>query len=105
MTFLFLCFDTLIALYRENPSYRGPPSGLLLLVNRPQQNPQKPIPLPFRLILGEVMLFLLDMLLQLCVRTKHVDGNPETSMVDEVYDADIDRFQDLKQDANQSVSE
>ena len=38
------------------------------------------------------MLFVPDVLLQLCVRTKGMDRSAETSMVDEVYDADVDGF-------------
>lgn len=90
------------SLYRQSiklgfalsPSSLPPLQPPCLPLNRPQQHPQQalPLPFPFASSLGKIMLVVLDVLLQLGVRTKRVD---QASVVDQVHDADVHALQYL----------
>lgn len=71
------------------------PSGLIPFYLS-QQDFQKATFLLFRFVLGEIMLFLLNLLLELTMAGKNMDSSAaEASTVDEVDDTDMDRPQFL----------
>lgn len=100
ITALFVCSGIQLALHQQKSTPPPPslspkaeyqahgfalnPSSLLLPINRPQQNPQQALPLPFRFVLGEIVLVILDVLLQLGVRTKGTDRSAQAPVVDQV---------------------
>ena len=66
-----------------------------LINDSPQQMSQKAIPHLLRFVPGEVMLFVLDMRLQLGECIKGLDGCAQASMVDQAHNADVDFLQCL----------
>ena len=71
------------------------PQAMSLINDSPQQMSQKAIPHLLRFVPREVMLFVLDMRLQLGERIEGVDGGADASMVDQAHDTDVDFLQCL----------